>query len=208
MPDVRLRANRRALRRLPDPNELKEYVMNSSHQPRFRLLHLATFGAAAVAAVACSAEPTPPPATPIAPAARPALAAVPEKEAPTKDGAPVGIDDRIVKMCNLPVAHFGFDSSSIGTSASRALKAIADCFVSGPAKGKDIRIVGHADSRGETEYNFALGQRRAGSVAQYLTRVGMPESQIATSSRGELEASGTNASSWSADRKVEIFLGN
>lgn len=184
------------------------YVMTRSLHPRFCLFHLAIVGAAAIAAIGCSAEPSPPPATPLAPAARPNLAAAPANAASSDDGAPVGIDDRIVKMCNLPVAHFGFDSSAIGTSASRALKAIADCFVSGPGKGKGIRIVGHADPRGETEYNFALGQRRAGSVAQYLTRVGMPESRIATSSRGELEASGTDASSWSADRKVQIFLGN
>jgi peptidoglycan-associated lipoprotein len=154
---------------------------------------------------ACSSDPMPPPETPPVPLPQPTLT-VPDNKKPTAATAPVGVDDRIVKMCSLPVSHFDFDSSSIGGNARDALKAIANCFMSGPAKGKAVRIVGHADPRGETEYNFALGQQRAASVAQYLTRAGMPEGKIATSSRGELEASGSDRATWAKDRKVEIYL--
>jgi peptidoglycan-associated lipoprotein len=122
------------------------------------------------------------------------------------DAGPVGIDERIVKMCNLPEAHFDFDSASVSPTAKSMLDKLAECFLSGPAKGKGMRIVGHADPRGETEYNFALGQRRAGSIAGYLNKAGLSEERVATSSRGELDASGSEESGWARDRKVEIVL--
>ena len=119
---------------------------------------------------------------------------------------PVNIDERIRKMCNLPEARFDFDSASVGVGAKQTLDALVTCFKDGPGKGHNLRLVGHADPRGETQYNFALGQRRAGSVAGYLTRAGLADSRIETSSRGELEASGTDAAGWAQDRRVEILL--
>ena len=118
----------------------------------------------------------------------------------------VGVDDRIKQMCNLPEARFDFDSASVGASAKNMLDKLAECFISGAGKGKNMRIVGHADQRGETEYNFALGQRRAGAVAGYLLKNGLAEERVATSSRGELEASGTDKEGWARDRRVEILL--
>ena len=160
----------------------------------------------ALGLVACAADPPPAPVVAAPPPPPPKAAPAPKAAPKAKKAAPVGIDKRIVEMCNLPTAHFDFDSSSIGGKAKDALEALSACFVTGAGKGKNIRIVGHADPRGETEYNFALGQRRAASVASYLTGAGMPESQITTSSRGELEATGTDADSWRKDRKVDIYL--
>ena len=124
----------------------------------------------------------------------------------TGSGDGVGVDEKIVNMCQLPSSHFDFDSANVSGGARSALDAIATCFTDGPAKGKGLRIVGHADSRGEIEYNFALGQRRAGAVAQYIGRAGVDDSRIATSSRGETEASGSGPDSWAKDRKVQIYL--
>ncbi len=124
----------------------------------------------------------------------------------SESSAPVGVDDRIAKMCDLPEARFDFDSASVSPSAKAVLDAIVTCFTTGPGKGHNMNIVGHADPRGETEYNFALGQQRAGSVASYLTKAGLGENRVETSSRGELEATGTEESGWARDRKVEILL--
>ncbi|HHH11778.1 MAG TPA: OmpA family protein [Sorangium sp.] len=118
----------------------------------------------------------------------------------------VGIDDRILKMCDLPPARFDFDSADMSNSAKDILNKVAQCFISGPAAGHSMRIVGHTDERGETEYNFALGQRRAGAVAGYLVRVGLSVDRVSSSSRGELEATGTDAAGWAKDRRVEILL--
>jgi peptidoglycan-associated lipoprotein len=119
----------------------------------------------------------------------------------------VHIDDRIVKACgNIPNAHFAFDSSSIQSDAASSLEALARCFSSGPLAGKGMRLVGHADARGETEYNFGLGQKRAGSVTSFLSKKGVQPSRMETSSKGELAATGTDEEGWARDRRVEVFL--
>ncbi|MBW2527257.1 MAG: OmpA family protein [Deltaproteobacteria bacterium] len=116
------------------------------------------------------------------------------------------IGPKIQALCDLPTANFGFDSAALDATAKGALDALATCFVSGKAKGKGMRLVGHADPRGETEYNFGLGQKRAASVASYLQGKGVEEARLETSSRGETEATGTDEEGWARDRKVEIFL--
>jgi peptidoglycan-associated lipoprotein len=116
------------------------------------------------------------------------------------------VDDKIAKMCDLPEARFDFNSSSIGGDARRVIDVIARCFLEGPGKGKNLNVVGHADPRGEEEYNFALGQRRAGSVATLLRKAGLGEDRVSTTSRGELDATGTDDAGWARDRRVEIQL--
>lgn len=134
---------------------------------------------------------------------------------PKENGAPktrpdtrsaIKVDDEIARRCNIPKAHFDFDSASVTPSASQALDAITKCFMTGPLKGHGMKIVGHADPRGSTEYNFALGQRRAGSVGEYLQSRGLDPNRMVTSSMGELESTGSDESSWAEDRRVEILL--
>ena len=161
---------------------------------------------AVLALAACDDPPPPKTANDIAPPP-PAPAAPAPVESSDGDGASgVGVDERIAKMCDLPNAYFNFDSAAVSTDARAVLDKIVSCFKDGAGKDKNLNVVGHADPRGETEDNFALGQRRAGSVAGYLTKAGLPESRIETSSRGELEASGSDTETWAKDRKVEILL--
>jgi peptidoglycan-associated lipoprotein len=130
-----------------------------------------------------------------------------KKPAESDSKSAVQIDDKIVKACgDLPTAKFAFDSTEVTPEASNALDALARCFVSGPLKGKSMMLIGHADPRGETEYNLALGQRRAGSVAGFLQKKGLEDGRMATSSKGEFEATGTYDDGWARDRMVEILL--
>lgn len=123
------------------------------------------------------------------------------------DASPVSVDERIRTLCQLTTSHFDFDSANVSGQASGALRSIAECFVSGPGKdAKGLRLVGHADERGETEYNIGLGSRRAGSVAKMLVSYGMPQSRITTKSEGERFATGKDDAGRAHDRKVEIFL--
>jgi peptidoglycan-associated lipoprotein len=131
------------------------------------------------------------------PAANMKLPAVAEKA----NWSAVQVDEEIAKACNMPTAYF-----EISGGASLALQVLATCFTSGPMKDKSLKIVGHADPRGTSDYNFGLGQRRAGNVAAFLMDKGLPEARIVTTSMGELEATGTDETSWSRDRKVEILL--
>lgn len=122
--------------------------------------------------------------------------------------AKVHVDPKVAELCGLSAdqTHFDYDSAKLSTSAKNVLDAIADCFLTGPGKDSNLNMVGHADPRGTEEYNFALGQKRAGNVASYLDRKGLGSPRVATSSRGELDAVGTDESSWAQDRSVDILL--
>jgi peptidoglycan-associated lipoprotein len=69
-----------------------------------------------------------------------------------------------------------------------------------------MRLVGHADPRGDEEYNLVLGGRRSDAVKGYMTRAGLQDAQAQTTSRGEMDAEGTDESSWSNDRRVDVVL--
>lgn len=161
----------------------------------------------------CGSDPQPPPKVaatvppppPPPPANDPPPAPKPDVASPSSGS--IQIEDKILKACgNVPTARFAFDSAAIEGEAAKVLDALAVCFVAGPLKGKGMKLVGHADPRGETEYNLALGQKRAGSVAEYLAKKGLEPGRVATSSKGEFEATGTDEEGWARDRKVDVLL--
>ena len=169
-----------------------------------RILPLATATLFGLACASKSADTPPPTTAEPAPKAEPAQAEEDPDDNP--DQASIWLDPKLAELCQIPVAHFEYDKSRITDEAAAALDALAACFVDGAAKGEGMSIVGHADPRGTEDYNMALGQRRAGSVAGYLGGKGVGNAALATSSRGELDATGTDETSWAADRKVQIFL--
>jgi peptidoglycan-associated lipoprotein len=121
----------------------------------------------------------------------------------------VAIDDAIAKACGISAdsAHFDFDSSHVKTDDDRTLVAVATCFASGPLKGRTLHLVGHADSRGDSEYNVVLGQARADAVARYVTSKGLSKAQTASTSRGAMDATGSDEAGWTRDRRVDLTLG-
>jgi peptidoglycan-associated lipoprotein len=114
----------------------------------------------------------------------------------------------IQRACDLSdtETYFSFDSQRIRDTEDRALKKIAGCFTRGPLAGRKLRLVGHADPRGDAEYNMVLGGQRADAVAAALIERNVGTSQISTASRGELDATGTSESSWTRDRRVDVEL--
>ncbi len=71
-----------------------------------------------------------------------------------------------------------------------------------------IVSAGHTDSRGSDEYNQALSERRANSVAQYLLANGVVEARIETVGFGEKApiADNSTAEGRSQNRRVELSL--
>lgn len=69
-------------------------------------------------------------------------------------------------------------------------------------------IVGHTDSRGSVEYNQALSQKRAQSVANYLYSQGIEESRITVRGDGESKpkASNDTAEGRMENRRVEVII--
>ena len=137
------------------------------------------------------------------------LASATPANAPPSRGT-IAISDEIRTACRIPAedAFFAFDSATLESSDLQPLDAVARCFSTGPLAGHSMRLVGHADPRGPSEYNMALGQRRADSVEGYIDRRGVQSARIATTSRGALDATGQDESGWAHDRRVDVQLGS
>jgi peptidoglycan-associated lipoprotein len=107
--------------------------------------------------------------------------------------------------CSLQVVNFGYNEALLIDAARNVIKANADCLQQKGAR--ELRLEGHADERGSTEYNLALGQRRSDSVRKYLESIGL-SLPVASVSYGEEKpaAVGSDESAWSKNRRVEFVI--
>ena len=73
---------------------------------------------------------------------------------------------------------------------------------------KFILVEGHCDERGTREYNLALGERRANSVKEYLTSMGIDDGRLNTVSYGKErpDKEGSFEDSWSLNRRSVTTL--
>jgi peptidoglycan-associated lipoprotein len=126
----------------------------------------------------------------------------------TPSSSNIQISKDILRACNIPEAdaHFAFDSSRVPADSVTPLRWVAKCFETGPLAGHHMKLVGHADPRGTDDYNMVLGLARADSVAKYLVDQGLSPEAMMTSSRGELDATGTDEIGWAHDRRVDVLL--
>ncbi len=163
--------------------------------------------------IACGSEPPPPAQAPVATEPAPQPAPAPAADNPKPDDNPnkssIRISEDIKKACGLTDAdaHFAYDSDSVRESDRAVLKKLAACFTTGPLKGRQMNLVGHADPRGEDEYNMLLGGRRADNVKGAIITAGMDQAKVSSTSRGEMDATGTDEAGWVEDRRVDIVLG-
>jgi peptidoglycan-associated lipoprotein len=166
------------------------------------------------ALVGCAHERTPPPEPPPAPEPAVGLTQTTSQAvaAPRATPPQVNVSDEILKACKIDFDNvetapkFDFDRSDLRDGERGLLQKVATCLTTGPLKGRALRLVGRADPRGETEYNFALGASRAESVRAYLMGLGLSAQNVATTSRGKLDATGTDEEGWQRDRRVDIDL--
>ena len=166
----------------------------------------------AFAALACGSDPKPPPVAPMPVAEAPPPPPPPEPP-PQKPGddprqSTINVSDEIMVACGITEAEakFAYDSAKVQKGDQPVLNKLVNCFTTGKLSGRTMRLVGHADPRGEAEYNMVLGGKRADNVKSYLTSQGLAERQAETTSRGELDATGTDESGWNEDRRVDVIL--
>ena len=100
--------------------------------------------------------------------------------------------------------YFDYDQSALSAEARATLDAKVPALQVRP--GFRIRITGHTDERGSSEYNLALGLRRAAELKAYLVANGIGASRIDISSMGEERpaAQGSNESAWALNRRAEF----
>lgn len=87
------------------------------------------------------------------------------------------------KIPGLNTVHFEYDQATLNTETRKQLADNAEWIKSHPKS--TIQIEGHCDKRGSTEYNLALGERRAKAVKSYLTTLGIESKRMTVISFGE-----------------------
>jgi len=137
--------------------------------------------------------PPPPPAPPAAPAAPPPPPPPPPAAAAPAPAPPRALtEEEIFARKSLDELNaerplldvsFDYDMSLIRDDQRAILQKNADFM----RKWTAVRVTveGHADARGTSEYNLALGERRGNAVKDYLTGLGIAAERMVVISKGE-----------------------
>ena len=110
-----------------------------------------------------------------------------------------------IVMADAPI-FFDFDKFDIKPEYRTVLKHNAMMLKKYPAMR--VLVAGHTDSRGTSEYNLALGERRARAVQDYLIVLGVPATQLEIVSYGEERPAvqGESEAAWAKNRRAEFKL--
>ena len=175
-----------------------------------KTIHLGMLISCGALIAGCSSTPTD--TTSTAAAAPPAAA-----PAPAPNASAQGTDSSTVNTVTLPAhldpkspismqrsVYFEFDDSALKNEDLGLVERHGKYLSSQPSLA--IRIEGNADERGSAEYNLALGQRRAESVARALKIYGIKDTQMEPVSYGEEKpmAQGHDESAWSQNRRADL----
>jgi peptidoglycan-associated lipoprotein len=104
------------------------------------------------------------------------------------------------------VLYFEYDSDRLNSEAEERLRTKASILRANPSI--EIRVEGHADERGSTEYNLALGQRRAEAVRTFLAGYGITANRVRTISYGKERPAveGSSEAAWARNRRAEFAV--
>lgn len=102
--------------------------------------------------------------------------------------------------------RFDYDKANIRDDARTTLTALGKYLMETPSAR--VLIEGHADERGTTEYNLALGERRAKAARDWLVAYGVGSDRISTVSYGKERPldPGHDESAWSRNRRAHFVL--
>jgi peptidoglycan-associated lipoprotein len=152
--------------------------------------------------------------TPVKLAETPVVERAPEKAAPapmadSRDVKPVvtttvdPLDDPKGVLANRSV-YFDFDSYVVRADGQPVVSNHAAYL--NKNKARKILIQGNTDERGGTEYNLALGQKRAEAVRKAMSTLGVPEGQMEAVSLGKEKpkAAGSTEAAWAENRRADI----
>ena len=135
------------------------------------------------------------------PEAEPVFAPAPVVIQPQAEATPPAEQAGPVELDSI---YFDFDRSEVRPDQVAAMRQNLAELEQHPRI--TVRIEGHCDERGTTEYNLALGERRAASARAWLVGQGIAPSRIATLSYGEERpvAQGHDERAWQQNRRAEF----
>ena len=104
--------------------------------------------------------------------------------------------------------YFHFDDATLTSDARMILKQKVSWLRENP--GSSVLVEGHCDERGTSEYNIALGQRRAQSIKMFMINAGISSSRISTVSYGEERPVdfANNETAWAKNRRAHFIIQN
>jgi peptidoglycan-associated lipoprotein len=159
------------------------------------------------------AAPPPPPPPPAAPKAPPPP---PPPPAPAPAAAPAPLTeaeifakktlDQLNAERPLTDVFFDYDQWAVRDDARAPLQGNSEWLKKWGSTR--ITIEGHADARGSSEYNLALGSRRAAAVKEYLLTLGVADNRITVVSKGEEQPFCTdeNEGCWRQNRRGHFVI--
>ncbi|OGR11465.1 MAG: peptidoglycan-associated lipoprotein [Deltaproteobacteria bacterium RIFOXYB2_FULL_66_7] len=147
--------------------------------------------------------------------APPAVGEAPVMEAPpapvavapaTPPAAAPGVAVTEEKMSQFDDVRFDFDKSEVKEDGRKTCQVVADYLKKNPMA--KFLIEGHCDERGTSEYNMALGDRRATAVMNYLVSLGVPKAALSTVSFGKEKPldPGHDEGAWEKNRRAHFVL--
>jgi peptidoglycan-associated lipoprotein len=100
--------------------------------------------------------------------------------------------------------YFDFDSYVVKPEFNQLVTAHAKYLEA--HKARKVLIQGNTDERGGSEYNLALGQKRAEAVRKSMTALGVTEGQMEAVSFGKEKpkATGHDEAAWAQNRRADI----
>jgi len=159
---------------------------------------------------ACSTPIPPAPPTPAPQAAAPAQPTPTPSSAPAKPAPVAKTESPLEAFQHLQP---GLDQNSIYFDFDKyAIKANEDSIIAQHAKvlqtypRDSLTLQGNCDERGSSEYNLALGQRRADAIKQKLVLMGIPDTRIETISLGKEKPRETchEEKCWKENRRADF----
>lgn len=158
-----------------------------------RLLAILLLAVGLLAAAGCGrtkkAQTAPDAAAPAAyEAPAPAPAPAPEPAAPAPDPDPLAgdldsVNEYLRRQGLLGDVYFDYDRAELSSETRDRLARNAR-FLTEHSQFR-LTIEGHCDERGTSEYNLALGERRAAAVREYLSSLGVSSDRLTTLSYGK-----------------------
>jgi peptidoglycan-associated lipoprotein len=125
---------------------------------------------------------------------------------PTPRPTPPPITDEQLFAQNVQDVYFDYDKSDIRADQQATIARNAEFLKAHPSW--KVQIEGNCDERGSTEYNLALGERRADSAKQSLVRAGVSADTFKTISYGKEKpvCSASNEDCWQQNRHDHFVL--
>lgn len=154
----------------------------------------------------CAHKPKPAPAAPTTPAPATTQPVPTPTPPPPPPPAPAPAPAPAVKSADFGTVYFDFDSANLSDQSRGTLDQNAKLL----REHADLHVVidGNCDERGTTEYNQALGEKRAQAARDYLVSAGIQASRIDVISYGKERPvdPGHDESAWAKNRRAGFAL--